>query len=62
MIGYFDIVVPISDANANDTVRVNRRKALAEQIIKQGLFQQLDKNNDKKIERSEVPARYQESL
>ena len=58
MIGYFDIVVPI-DANASaDTDRVNRRKTLAAQIIKQGLFQRLDANNDKKIERSEVPTKY----
>ena len=27
-------------------------------VIKQGLFQRLDSNNDKKVERSEVPAEY----
>ncbi len=60
MIGYFDIVVPVTEGSSDDTARVNRRKALAEQIIKQGLFQQLDKNNDKKIELSEVPPRYRD--
>lgn len=58
MIGYFDIVVPVGSNDSADTERVNRRKALAAQIIKQGLFQRLDANSDKKIERSEVPSKY----
>ncbi len=58
MIGYFDIVVPVGESPSADTIAVNRRKALAEQIIKQGLFERLDANNDKKIERSEVPKQY----
>ena len=56
MIGYFDIVIPVGEADAADTTRVNRRRALAAQVIKQGFFQRLDANNDKKLERSEVPA------
>ncbi len=60
MIGYFDIVVPVGESSAVDTSRVNRRKALAEQIIKQGLFQQLDANNDKRLERLEVPAKHRD--
>lgn len=58
MIGYFDIVVPIGEDPSADTTAVSRRKKLAEQVIKQGLFQRLDSNNDKKVERSEVPAEY----
>ena len=58
MIGYFDIVVPVAESPAADTTAVNRSKSLAAQIIQQGLFQRLDLNNDKKIERSEVPAKY----
>lgn len=58
MIGYFDIVVPVGAGDLADTTAVSRRKKLAEQVIKQGLFQRLDLNNDKKIERSEVPAEY----
>lgn len=58
MIGYFDIVVPVSESPSVDTIAVSRRKKLAEQIIKQGLFDRLDVNNDKKIERSEVPKQY----
>ena len=58
MIGYFDIVVPVGESPAADTTAVSRRRKLAGQVIKQGLFQRLDLNNDKKIERSEVPAEY----
>lgn len=58
MIGYFDIVVPVGESPSADTIAVGRRKMLAEQLIKQGLFDRLDVNNDKKIERSEVPKQY----
>ncbi len=60
MIGYFDIVVPVGESSAVDTSRVNRRKALAEQIIQQGLFQRLDTNNDKRLERLEVPEKHRD--
>lgn len=58
MIGYFDIVVPVGETPSADTIAASRRKKLAEQIIKQGLFERLDVNNDKKVERSEVPKQY----
>jgi peroxiredoxin len=60
MIGYFDIVVPVGESPSVDTIAVSRRKKLAEQVIKQGLFQRLDKNSDKRIERSEVPEEYRD--
>jgi peroxiredoxin/mono/diheme cytochrome c family protein len=56
MIGYFDIVVPRN--KDNDALRPTRA-ALVEQIFRQGLFERLDANKDKRIERSEVPARWQ---
>lgn len=60
MIGYFDIIVPVSKDGKSDTVATNRKRALAEQLIKQNLFERLDANNDKRIERSEVPERLKE--
>jgi hypothetical protein len=58
MIGYFDIVVPVSEGPSADTIAISRRKKLADQIIKQRLFERLDQNSDKKIERSEVPKQF----
>ena len=60
MIGYFDFVFPVGEGDSADTIRVNRRRALAAQVIKQGIFQRLDVNNDKKLERSEVPAQFRD--
>jgi len=60
MIGYFDIVVPVDEAPSAETIGTNRRRALVEQLISGGLFQRLDGNNDKKIERLEVPARFRD--
>jgi peroxiredoxin/mono/diheme cytochrome c family protein len=57
MIGYFDIIVPLAGDSKSDTGGINRKQALVEQLIREGLFERLDKNNDKRVERSEVPAR-----
>ncbi|MFO1063549.1 MAG: redoxin family protein [Pirellulales bacterium] len=56
MIGYFDIVVPKGDAKNKVSAT---RAALIEQIVQQGILQRLDANKNNKIERSEVPARWQ---
>ncbi len=60
MIGYFDIVFPVGKGDSAGTIRANRRRALASQVIKQGIFQRLDVNNDKQLERSEVPAQFRD--
>ncbi len=50
MIGYFDIALPINQAQA--------RRQLATDRVRQ-LFEQFDRNQDKRIERAEVPRAFE---
>lgn len=63
MIGYFDIVTPRDvTGTAAKKAAAGRRQALIGQLVKQGLFQRLDVNHDNRIERSELPERFQKFL
>ena len=57
MIGYFDIIVPLSPDGKSNTIDTSPKRTLAEQLLRQNLFERLDANNDKRIERTEVPER-----
>lgn len=58
MIGYFDILIP-KGGNGPSADREAHRRELVGRVLRDGLVKRLDGNADGKLQRSEVPQRWQ---